>query len=169
MPKPARLIIAVLSRNLELLAAAEPVLTAAFGPIRLRSETFRWNFSRYYEPELGPELWRQWLGFQPLVIPGHLSEFKQKTIQLEDKFRDEQGNRTINLDPGILTLHNLVLATTKDYAHRIALTPEIYAELTLIFHQGRYQPLPWTYPDYQTEICQKFLLACRQTLLNREA
>ncbi|MCX7731545.1 MAG: DUF4416 family protein [candidate division WOR-3 bacterium] len=165
MIKPARLLIAVLARQPELINTAEPELISAFGPILLRSPVINWNFSRYYEPEMGPDLVRQWLLFQPPVLPYQLSQLKDKTMEIEDRFRDENGNRRLNLDPGILTLHNLVLATTKDYSHRIALTPELYAEVTLIFHQGNYQPLPWTYPDYKTETCLNFLSACRRTLL----
>ncbi len=165
MTKPARLVLAVLARQPELISSAEPELTHAFGPILLRSPVISWNFSRYYEPEMGPDLIRQWLLFEPPVLPYQLSQLKDKTMEIEDRFRDERRNRRLNLDPGILTLHNLVLATTKDYSHRIALTPKVYAEVTLIFHQGSYQPLPWTYPDYKTETCRNFLFACRRTLL----
>ncbi|MEO0025639.1 MAG: DUF4416 family protein [candidate division WOR-3 bacterium] len=165
MTKPARLVLAVLTRQPELINTAEPELICAFGPILLRSPVISWNFSRYYEPEMGPDLTRQWLLFEPPVLPYQLSQLKDKTMEIEDRFRDKNGNRRLNLDPGILTLHNLVLATTKDYSHRIALTPKIYAEVTLIFHQGGYQPLPWTYPDYKTETCLNFLSACRRTLL----
>lgn len=164
MPKPARLIIAILTGHPEILVAVKSGLTASLGAIIHHSELINWNFSRYYEPELGPDLKRQWVLFEPLVNPGLLAQFKKTTMQLEDRWRDEKGNRQVNLDPGILTLHNLVLATTKDYSHRIAVDPDIYAEVTMIFHRGKFQPLPWTYPDYQTETCQNFLLACRETL-----
>ncbi|MEO0005515.1 MAG: DUF4416 family protein [candidate division WOR-3 bacterium] len=163
--KPARLILALLARNQDSIAKAEPLLTQGFGNILLRSETIDWNFSNYYEPEMGKNLIRVWLCFEPIVNPAQLKDFKRIAMVIEDRLRDEQGNRTINLDPGILTLHNLVLATTKDYSHRIPIDTGLYAELTLIYHQGRYQPLAWTYPDYQTQTCLNFLSACRQTLL----
>ncbi|MEN9980019.1 MAG: DUF4416 family protein [candidate division WOR-3 bacterium] len=165
MTKPARLVLAVLARQPGLINTVEPELNHIFGPILLRSPVISWNFSRYYEPEMGPGLVRQWLLFEPPVLPYQLSQLKDKTMEIEDRFRDENGKRRLNLDPGILTLHNLVLATTKGYSHRIALTPKVYAEVTLIFHQGSYQPLPWTYPDYKTETCLNFLSACRRTLL----
>ena len=165
MSKPARLIIAALFQNQELLDTAEPHLTQKFGTILSRSEKINWNFSTYYEPELGTNLLRQWLLFEPPVNPAQLAPFKKQTMAIEDQFRDPQGKRQLNLDPGILTLHNLVLATTKDYSHRICLAQGIYAEVTLIFHKGKYQPLEWTYPDYRTQTCQQFLLAVRQTLL----
>ncbi len=164
--KPARLIIALLARNHSRLNQLEPLLTARFGSIILHSDSIDWNFSSYYEPEMGKDLIRQWLLFEPLVNPGNLAQFKRQTMAIEDQFRDPQGKRTINLDPGILTLHNLVLATTKDYSHRICLAEGVYAEVTLIFHQGKYQPLNWTYPDYKTLTCQNFLLNARKTLLS---
>jgi len=164
--KPARLIIAILARDKNLLKEIQPVLTAEFGEITLKTEPFNWHFSTYYELEMGKDLLRQWLLFAPLVNPGNLAQFKKQTMAIEDRLRDPDDKRPINLDPGILTLHNLVLATTKDYSHRICLTEGIYAEVTLIFHQGEYQPLEWTYPDYKTPTCQQFLLSARQTLLH---
>ncbi len=164
-PPPARLVCGILARNQDLLLRAEDLLTANFGPIIIRSETIPWDFSRYYEPEFGPNLIRRWVCHLPLVPAENLPEFKKKTITLEEKLRDPLGNRTINLDPGILTLYNLVLATTKGYTHRIYLGNGIYAEVILIYHQGAFQPLNWTYPDYRTAICLKFLAACRASLL----
>ncbi len=165
MRPAARLICGILARNQDLLQQAENLLTAEFGPIILRSEVIPWNFSRYYEPEMGPNLLRGWVCHQPLVPAEKLPGFKKTAIALEQKMLDPQGNRQVNLDPGILTLFNLVLATTKGYTHRIYLGDGIYAELTLIYHKGSFLPLDWTYPDYRTETCLKFLAACRASLL----
>lgn len=162
--KPARLILALLARNEDIIKKAEPLLTNEFGKILLHSETIDWNFSNYYEPEMGKNLIRVWLCFEPIVSPEQLKDCKRRAMALEDRLRDENGNRTINLDPGILTLHNLVLATTKDYSHRICLDKGLYAEVTLIYLQSKYQPLAWTYPDYQTPTCLNFLSACRKTI-----
>ena len=59
-----------------------------------------------------------------------------------------EGKRRFNLDPGLLTLGNFVLATGKNNAHRIYLAEGIFADLTLIFRSRSYRPLEWTYPDY---------------------
>ncbi|MEO0070368.1 MAG: DUF4416 family protein [candidate division WOR-3 bacterium] len=163
--KPARLIIGILARHPDLINQVQPVLTQEFGPIIVKSPNLSWNFSRYYEDELGPDITRCWVCHSPLVAPDSLLAFKKRTITIENAFRDEQGRRTLNLDPGILTLHNLVLATTKDYAHRVCLGEGIYAEVTLIYHKGRFEPLLWTYPDYKTETCLTFLGTCRKLLL----
>jgi hypothetical protein len=42
----------------------------------------------------------------------------------------------------------MVLATTKDYSHRIYLGQGIYAEVTLRYRRGAFHPWEWTYPDY---------------------
>lgn len=165
MTKPACLIVGILARCPDLINQVQPLLAQELGPIVVQSSNLPWNFSRYYEDELGPDITRCWVCHSPLVPPESLLAFKKKTIIIENAFRDEQGRRTLNFDPGILTLHNLVLATTKDYAHRVCLGQGIYAEVTLIYHKGRFEPLPWTYPDYKTETCLNFLATCRKLLL----
>ncbi len=164
--KPALLIIGILARNPDFIAQGERLLTQEFGPILLRSPQFSWNFSRYYEKEMGKDLFRCWVCHQPIIDPGDLIRVKKCTVAIEGKLRDRAGKRPLNLDPGILTLHNFVLTTHKDYAHRIYLGQGVYAEVTLIYHQGKFQPLPWTYPDYKTEIALHFLTECRNFLLN---
>ncbi|MEO0081569.1 MAG: DUF4416 family protein [candidate division WOR-3 bacterium] len=171
----AILVIGLLAREETTLAQAEGLLTGAFGPVAERSQIIPFDFTDYYEPELGKNLLRSWLGFSRLVPADQLAEIKVSTIRLEQQLSVPASSqladqysihhvRTVNLDPGILTLHNFVLASTKDFAHRIYLGSGISAEVTLIFHQGRYEPLPWTYPDYKTDTCQRLLLALRTRL-----
>ena len=69
------------------------------------------------------------------------------TNDLESKYsRDDR--RRVNLDPGYLLRERFVLATGKNFSHRIYIGRRIYADLTLIFTKGVFQTLPWTYPDY---------------------
>jgi hypothetical protein len=42
----------------------------------------------------------------------------------------------------------MVLGTTKGFSHRIYQGQGIFADLTLIYENGTYRSLPWTYPDY---------------------
>ena len=74
--------------------------------------------------------------------------------------------RPLNLDPGYITPAKLVLASTKDHAHRIYLRDGIYAEVTLSFRGRKWQPLEWTYPDYRRDDYQRFFTECREWLLN---
>ena len=65
----------------------------------------------------------------------------------------------MNLDPGYITPAKLVLASTKDHAHRLYLADGIYAEVTLAFRGKQWQPLEWTYPDYRRADFQEFFTA----------
>jgi hypothetical protein len=154
----------MIGRSPALLDRAADLLAARFGPVFSRSARIPFDFTDYYQPEMGTGLVRQWVASSLQPEPDRLAEVKQTTISLEQQLRDQSGRRQVNLDPGLLTPHNLVLATTKNHAHRICIGPGIYAELTLIYRHGAYQPLDWTYPDYRTRVCQEFLAACRATL-----
>jgi len=162
---PTKLVVGLLSPDQNLLSQAQSALVEGFGTISVKSPEIPFNFTDYYEKEMGPGLIRQWVGFQGLVEPDQLYDFKGRTGLLEKRFRGPDGKRRVNLDPGMLTLHNLVLASTKGFAHRIYMREGIFAELTLVFQSGKFQPLAWTYPDYQTPVCQEFLLHCRKELL----
>ena len=75
--------------------------------------------------------------------------------------------RPVNLDPGLLDGSKLILATTKDYAHRIYLSRGIYAEVTLTWRRGAFQPTPWTYRDYRTEPYLAFFAKARARFLDQ--
>ncbi len=100
---------------------------------------------------MGSELKRYWCATENLTDIGKLSDIKLTAINLEQRYKYNE-NRSINIDPGFLTLSNFVLATTKNYSHRIYLKDGIFAEVTLIFRHKSYQPLEWTYPDYRNNI-----------------
>lgn len=72
------------------------------------------------------------------------------------------GKRLFNLDPGLLTQERLVLATGKNFAHRIYLGEGIFADLTLVFQNGQWNVLPWTFRDYAGKALQSVLSTMRQ-------
>ncbi|SMC26891.1 protein of unknown function [Desulfacinum hydrothermale DSM 13146] len=145
--KPCKLVFGLL------LAAGQdrgPVLTALqerFGPLDHVSRSQPFTFSNYYEKEMGAGIVRCFGSFERLVDPGELASIKLATNRIEAALA-HGGSRRANIDPGLLSEERLVLATGKNYTHRIYLRDGIYADLTLIFKNGRYHPLPWTYPDY---------------------
>ncbi|MBW1723631.1 MAG: DUF4416 family protein [Deltaproteobacteria bacterium] len=59
----------------------------------------------------------------------------------------------------------MILASTKNFSHRIYLKDGIWAELTLSYANGTFVTHPWTYPDYQTEFAYKFLRQARETYI----
>jgi len=136
-----------------------------FGPVADRSADIPFDFTDYYRAEFGDNLARRWLGFHLPCSPVLLASAKLATGVIEREC-GRDGRRRVNLDPGLLTFHNLVLASTKDHAHRIYLRDGIFAELTLLYRDGGWEPLPWTYPDYRTEACLEFLGRCRKRLLD---
>ncbi len=162
-PQKALLISGLIYRNgIELQKIFED-LKKAFGSILKLSEVRPFSWSNYYEKEMGADLLRCFLAFKALVEQDTLSLIKHKAMDIEDKW-SVNGNRQVNIDPGILTLERLVLATTKNYTHRIYLGQGIYGDLTLIFQRGKYRALEWTYPDYKSEFALGFFLDSRSIL-----
>lgn len=156
LPEPVKLVVSILGGDVALLEEAEAALQEAFGPVDYRSGLFPFHHTAYYEPEMGPDLKRRIVAFQRLVDPGDLPAIKRRTNALEGWWTVE-GKRRVNLDPGYVDLGKLVLASTKNHAHRIYLGQGIYAEVTLHYRGGRFQPWPWTYPDYASEeYCRLF-------------
>jgi len=162
---PVKLVVGLLSADRKLLEQALSALAEGFGTVSVKSPEIPFSFTDYYEKEMGPNLIRQWVGFHGLIESEQLSDSKRTTGSLEKRFFGPNGKRRVNLDPGTLSLHNLVLASTKGFAHRIYLRDGIYADLALIFQTGKFQPLAWTYPDYKTPVCHEFLMRCRKELL----
>jgi hypothetical protein len=152
IPPSALLVVAAFSRHQDALAWARERLSRDYGAIARCGEPFLFNHTSYYEKPMGRDLWKQLWSFEQLVPEEQLATIKLHTNEIEselaksDSFLDE---RPLNLDPGLLTLGKFVLATTKDQAHRIYLRHGIYAEVTLRFQDGAYEPWPWTYADYR--------------------
>ncbi len=161
---PVALVAAVFSRHEAVLAWAREQLEAMWGPVGLASTPYNFNQTRYYEPTMGLDLRKQFLVFHDLVDLDCLPEVKQRTNVLEAELAGSTlypEKRPVNLDPGILSLGKFQLATTKDQAHRIYLREGIFAEVTLRFEAGEWQPWPWTYADYREEYVRNFLLQAR--------
>lgn len=134
-----------------------------FGPVDVQSPTFNFDFTDYYQAEMGDGLKRVFFSFQRLIDPAELASVKVRTNQIEVRYRDTTWPmpRPINLDPGYLQLSKLVLASTKDFFHRIYLGQGIYAEVTMYFRGKSYRALDWTYPDYRSGQYERFFLQVR--------
>ncbi|TKJ44722.1 GTP-binding protein [Candidatus Aerophobetes bacterium Ae_b3b] len=146
-----KLFTGLISGEANLFKEAEKRLSQKFGSVDFKSPILSFQRTHYYESEMGPNLKRKFISFQSLIDPAEIGEIKLFTSQLEQDFlHPETDNRRINLDPGYLTLSKLVLASTKDYRHRIYLGRGIYAEVTLRYKKGKgFEPWEWTYPDYR--------------------
>lgn len=125
---------------------------------------FRFSFTNYYEEEMGTGLWKTVRIFSAPRDPFDLADIKVQTNAIEAALAAPGGKRRVNLDPGYLTLAKVVLATTKDFSHRIYLRGGVYAEVTLSARDGAFQPHPWTYPDYKQESVRQFFWKARNLL-----
>lgn len=158
----------ILAADAALLADARESLTGLLGAIDNASDIWPFEFTDYYEPEMGRSLLRQFVTFAAAGDPGELARIKRATNELERRYAVPEGGglrRKVNLDPGYLTPAKLVLATTKDFSHRIHLSQGIYAEVTLNFGREGVIPNPWTYPDYRSGLYAPFLLGVRKALI----
>ncbi len=132
--------------------------------IDIKSEITDFSFTDYYNPEMGNGLKRQWASFKTLLDPEKLAAIKVETNNIESAYANNK-NRIINIDPGYITPANVILASTKDFSHRIYLSKGIYAEVTTIYKKEGFVKLPWTYPDYLCPQAVDFMLKARQCLL----
>jgi len=60
-----------------------------------------------------------------------------------------------------------VLASTKDFSHRIYLDDGIFAEITLLYKQGKWHDLEWTFPDFRTPAYHDFFTRVRTRLMEQ--
>ena len=164
IPQKVKVIIGYITSDIQLINEVNHELLPLLGEPDFFSEIIDFNFTDYYEKELGKNLKRQWVAYKNLIMPDFLASLKIKTNEIEEKFK-VANKRRINIDPGILTLNNFILATTKNYAHRIYLRDGIYAEVTLLYQNKKFQNLNWTYPDYQPDFFHHFLLKVRKSYI----
>lgn len=148
-PLPAKLVISVLSADLPAVwDAVTAALEARFGRAEIAYPAMAFDHTAYYNDELGSPIVRRLLVFADLLPQEALGPAKLFANAVEDRFARPDGRRRVNLDPGLLTCERFVLATGKNYTHRIYLGQGIFGDLTLVFQAGSWQTLPWTFPDY---------------------
>jgi len=159
-PQKVKLFCGLIFRSEEYLKKAKHALEKRFGDIDSQSQIIKFNYTDYYEKEMGKGLKRQFVSFRPLINPESLTKAKLYTLKIEKKMsRNKQ--RLINIDPGYLNEAKVVLASTKDFSHRIYLKHGIFAEITLIYHKKTFQVLSWTFPDYRTPEYHKIFYQIR--------
>jgi len=159
--KRVKLVICVLISDLEIKQKLLYLLQSSFGEIDFESELLDFNFTNYYDYEMGSPIYRFFLSFQELVDPSFLAEIKVKTNEMEDIF-SIKNQRKINLDPGLIFLGKFILASTKDGSFRMPLSLGIYGEITLVYENKKYRNVELTYPDFQSEKYKEILKKIRE-------
>ncbi|MBN1555171.1 MAG: DUF4416 family protein [Phycisphaerae bacterium] len=175
-PSSVKLICGMICADAGLMDRARRRLVEWYGPADIVSETYPFDFTHYYDDPMGCPLFRGFLAFERLIDPGRLAEIKIATNELEDRFAEDvrlgketwagpapPPSRPVNLDPGYVALSKLILASMKDFSHRIYLQGGVYAEVTLQYRDG-WRALPWTFPDYASGRYDEFFTQTRETL-----
>lgn len=150
IPKPAekaKLVIGSYMHDRSLFGELLEKLVILFGDPDMISAWMPFGDTVYYEEEMGSPLWRRLISFERLIDQLDLSEIKLATNRIESEYVFSEKRR-INIDPGFMLSEKFVLATGKNFSHRIHVGSGIYADLTLIYREKKFQSLPWTYPDY---------------------
>lgn len=147
--RPVKLIIGFIYKEKPAFDKVKALLIKEVGPIDFESPAIAFCSTDYYEDEFGKDLIRSFLSFKKLIAPERLAGIKILTNKIEKKL-SKKGCRTINIDPGYIELSKLILASTKDYNHRIYLNSGIFLEITLFYRDKTFKPWEWTYPDYKT-------------------
>ncbi len=163
------LVIGLIYREENFLKRAVSELKPLFGKIDLESNSFKFDVTEYYNKEMGENLKRKFFSFEKLIDPKELPSIKIRTNEIEEKMRKEAGSpgRVVNIDPGILTLTSLIMATTKNYSHRIPLRDGIYAHLEFLFERNSIKYLDWTYPDMRKKEYGEFFLKLRKIYMDK--
>lgn len=165
-PEEVALFIATLYSKNEYFEKAFKILVEEFGNTLFVSQPYKWDYSRYYDKELGSPILRQFIFFEKFINPRLLPDIKIRTNEMEESL-SIKGKRQINLDPGYMTLSKIVLASTKNYAHRLYLDKGIYGEVTLIYKDKTYKPHIFTYRDYQDKICLDIFMKVREIIKSK--
>ena len=166
-PKPVKLICGILASDAAALESARQRLTDELGAADCVSEVWPFDMTAYYQQQAGPEILRQFVAFEELVDPGRLAAVKHTTNRLEQELAGSLGRpwpRPVNFDPGLIEPSKLVLASTKNFAHRVYIGDGMYAEVTLIYVRGQWQSFPFTFPDFKSGRYDAFLTRVRNRL-----
>jgi hypothetical protein len=158
---PVKLIAAVLvSRLFDFEGQLLPGLEERFGRIDYRGEPHPFDGTDYYEDEMGPGLNRVIISFQPLRSPTEIVQAKLDTAAIEEDLAVE-GGRRVNIDPGYMDYYKIVLASFKEGPQKIYLGEGVYADPVLLYYDGEYAPLQWTFPDFKAGVYREDFRAIR--------
>ena len=164
-PDPAKLVVGCIMNDKALIEPLFPMLEDRFGPVDMISRWFDFAYTDYYYKEMGTLLFRKVFVFKNLIAQDELALIKEKTNEIENRFA-RAGKRSVNIDPGYLVSSRFILATGKEYSHRIYIGRKIYADLTLMYSKKYgFKTLEWTYPDYTSKDMISFLSKVRDKYL----
>jgi len=160
----------VMAGEPEIFSVTQEELVNLWGPIDLESDVFPFTYTDYYSKQMGgASLMRKFISFNTLIAPETLSEIKMTTNQIEEKMKTklQSPHRIVNIDPGLINDSSLIMATVKDFAHRVPLQQGIYGHLEFLFGKKEIRILGWTYPDFRKKTYHPFFLKVRKKYLDQ--
>lgn len=158
---PVKLIAAILAGpGFDVDAKLLPGLEERFGRIDYRGPAHSFDGTDYYKDEMGPDLARSIVSFEPLLAPTDIVQAKLDTAAIEEDLAEE-GGRRVNIDPGYMDYYKIVLASFKEGPQKIYLGEGVYADPILLFYEGEYAPLQWTFPDFKAGVYRDDFRAVR--------
>lgn len=160
-PEKVKLVVSVFTADLSQLPAVFAGLTEKYGPLDMLSGPMDFTSTDYYEEEFGTGLKRKIASFERLIRIDELSSIKLFTNGLEARF-SEGHKRRVNIDPGYMALEKFVLASCKNFSHKIFIGEGVYADLTLMYVGTGFKDLEWSYPDYRGERIKALLKQARR-------
>ena len=164
IPEKVKLIAAITFSDENILKLVEKRLNNQYGKLDCKLEPYQFTHTEYYRDEMGENLKKTFVSFIELIDSANLPDIKIQTNKIEEEFSENQKRR-VNIDPGYVDAAKLVLATTKDYSHRIYIAKGIYGDIHLLIHKGKYKPNPWTYPDFREDYVLNFFNDVRKIYL----
>jgi len=168
--QPVKLIVGILACDERSLDVSRQALLDVYGVADLVSEVWPFDMTEYYVNEAGPNMVRQFMAFENLIDPGRLAGIKHETNRMEQELAaslDTPYPRPVNFDPGVIEPSKLILASTKNFAHRIYIGDHMYAEVTMTYNKGNWETFPFTFPDYKSGRYNAFLNKVRQKLVQQ--
>jgi hypothetical protein len=159
-----KLFVGVLVSDSRLASDVEEALIPLYGAIDHSSIILPFTSTDYYAMEMGANVQRAFFSFEQLIEAERLPAIKKETNALEETLAALMPAfpRPVNLDPGYVENAKVILASAKNFYHRIHLGGGIFGEVTMHFRTDHIQFFPWTFPDYQTREYQEFFLKVRQ-------
>src|SRR5262245_30270653 len=118
---PVKLFVGILVSNSKFIPAVEERLVALYGPIDHRSDVIPFDFTDYYEAEMGDLIDRVFYSFERLIEADQLPEIKRQTNQLEDELApllrtsSTSVNNPVNLDQGYIDQAKDLLPSSNNF------------------------------------------------------
>jgi hypothetical protein len=165
-PTAGRLIVSYIYASVDALAESLSKLERVFGPVQFETMDIPCAAAQKYSEEMGHNLQRRFFSFENPVPRDSLPSLKRSCSKIEPSFADDVAGtlfRTVNIDPGILTPDNLIMASYREFNHRIYLGDGVFSDIQLIYSLGKFTRLPWTNPDFCHEEAIDFFQRVRAT------